>query len=383
MNTIYYFIRKIYRYGIELAGVSADGDPRLLAAMEHENGLDNGIKVTQDITHTCGKVRNRLLKPDIHLPIGTYKISIDHLRAIVNDVQKSVHGLTFGDIYPTDRMNYHSFAKVVKDRVIETLRSKIPNSEGTVRYLLTFRDIAESFSNYDLKPLERLFLIYRSLFFLRIWRMFITNSREYNLTNNFITRNTYMCVELNAKNLLYLMKEFRDRDGHDLFLPALFDSQTCERTFRIFRSMGTTQFTKINFSLHELIGLICRLEAMHDISYCKLNIHGIKMPHTRKEKTTNYQLPTDVEIDNTIAKAKYEAIQIAASLGITTPDPREIDECKAKSHPISELANESCDFDEDDEATGEEYKHKYAKYELEEDMEEDMCLNPVNQKEFK
>lgn len=32
-----------------------------------------------------------------------------------------------------------------------------------------------------------------------------------------------MCVEVNAKNLLLLMKECRDSDAHDMFIPPLFD----------------------------------------------------------------------------------------------------------------------------------------------------------------
>lgn len=344
-------------------GISSDGDPRLLSAMVYENSLLNGIRVTQDTIHTCGKGRNRLLKPNIKLPMGSHQVSIEHLRQLVKNVQKSVHGLTFGDIFPIDRMNYGSFEKMVKDRVIIALRNRIPNSEGTVRYLLTFRDIADSFLNFNLTPLERLFLMYRSLFFLRIWRSFIKESNRYKLSENFLTYNTYMCVEINARNLLLIMKECRDRDAHDTFLPALFDSQGCENIFRIFRSMGTTQNTKINFNLLELIYLIGRLEVQQDISYCKLNMDGIKMPHTRKTKTSIYQLPTDEEIVSVITKAKQEAIQTATSFQMILEDYSKIDEYKFKSNlesvdiethehadgTLDELANELIE-DSDNEA---------------------------------
>lgn len=205
-----------------MMGVSSDGDPRLLSAMVYENSLMNGIKATQDVTHTCGKARNRMLKQGIKLPIGRYEVTIEHLRKLVQSVQKSVHGLTFGDIFPIDRMNYGSFEKVVADRVIDALRTRITNSDGTVRYLLTFRDIADSFLKHDLTPLQRLFKLYRSLFFLRIWRAFIKSAIAYNLTENFLTYNTYMCVEINAKNLLVLMRECRDTNTQDMFIPPLY-----------------------------------------------------------------------------------------------------------------------------------------------------------------
>lgn len=94
---------------------------------------------------------------------------------MVKNAQKSVHGLTLGDIFPIDRMNYGLFEKMMDDRVISALRNRIPNSEGTVRYLLTFRDIANSFLKFDLTPLET--------FFLRIWRSFIEKSHRYKLSN--------------------------------------------------------------------------------------------------------------------------------------------------------------------------------------------------------
>lgn len=67
--------------------------------------------------------------------------------------------------------NYDSFEKAIADRVLDALRDRIANSEGTVRYLLTFRDIADSFSNHDLTPLHRLHLLYRSVFFLNLARI--------------------------------------------------------------------------------------------------------------------------------------------------------------------------------------------------------------------
>lgn len=217
------------------------------------------------------------------------------MRNLVKTVQKSVHALTLSDVFPIDRMNYGSFEKIVHDRVINALREKVPNSDATVQYLLTFRDIANSFLSFDLKPLERVFLIYRSLYFLRFWRQYIKKSSYYKVSENFITYNLYTCVEINAKCLIYLIKMFRDRNSPEMFLPNLFDSQTCERIFRIFRSMGTTQFTKINFCILELIHKIGRVEVQNDIAYCKLDIDGIFMPHKRKEKTKIHPLPSDKE----------------------------------------------------------------------------------------
>lgn len=99
------------------------------------------IKSTQDHMHIGSKIRNRLLKPDIILPMGTHKVSIDHLKNLINNTQKSVHGLTFSDVFPLDRMNYGSFDKIVQERVLNALEHQVPNSKATIQYLRMFRDI--------------------------------------------------------------------------------------------------------------------------------------------------------------------------------------------------------------------------------------------------
>lgn len=281
------------------------------------------IRVVQDSTHLGQKARNRMLKDNIKLPMGSHVVSIDHLKKLVINVHKSVHGLTFSDVFPVDRMNYGSFEKVVQDRVINALREKVPDSEAAIQYLLTFRDIVGSFLQHDMKPLDRIFKMFRGVFVLRIWREFIISSRMYTLQQNFITYNTYMCVEINSKNLVELMKSMRN--SPDQFLPPIFDSQACERAFRQFRSMGTTQFTKINFSILELIHMIGRVEVQNNINYCKLNIDGINLPHKRKGKTNIYELPTDSEIEITISKAKQEVLQIAEKFGMTPQNISNID----------------------------------------------------------
>lgn len=344
-----------------MAGLSTDGDPKCLSAMIYESSLPNeiGITTTQDPIHIGGKSRNRLLKPNIKLPIGKCVVTIEHLRNLVKNVHKSVHGLTHSDIFPVDRMNYGSFEKMVQDRVLKALQIHVPGSEATIHYLRIFRDILNSFLEFDLKPLERVLQIWRSLFFLRIWREYIEKSPFYDLANNFITYNTYMGVEINANSLIQLIKLFRDRNTPEQFLPALFDSQTCERTFRLFRSTGTTQFTKINFTILDLIHMIGRNEVLNDISYCKLNIEGIEMPHKRKSKTIFYELPTNEELYDTIEKAKLEAIQIAQTFEISNHE--QIGNFQFKSR---------LKLDQNEEEPHEIYEEEYYN----ESMNSDLCM---------
>lgn len=332
-------------------GFSSDGDPKLLSAMVYEASLTSEIShsVTQDSIHIGTKGRNRLLKPNIILPMGTFRVSIDHLKQLLRSVPKHIHGLSYIDVFPTDRMNYTSFEKITQDRVINALKNNVPDSDATVQYLRTFRSIVHSFTKHDLKPLDRVMLLWQSVFFLRIWRKFIKSSHRYNLKDNFITYNTYMCAEINAKYLIRIMKLFRDRDLPEMFLPPIFDSQACESTFRQFRSMGTTQYTKINFSLLELIHSIGRIEVQNYIAYCKLNIDGVEFPNKRKDKTTIYQLPTNEEIHSTIDCAKLKAFQISQKLGITSANLIDEIEMEINEFNFESKLQLNCDDEDHDE----------------------------------
>lgn len=316
-NPIHNLIQYIFRFGIELAGVSSDGDPKLLSAMIYEaSHPENGIFVVQDTIHLGNKLRNRMLKPDIILPMGTHRVSIQHMKSLVKDVQKSIHGLTQHDICPEDKMNFDSFQKITQDRVIQSLQKYVKNSEATVQYLKVCKDLTSSFLELDLAPLDRIFRSNRGLFFLRIWRQNIKNSKFFRLMDNFISSNAYSCAEINIKNLIELLKKYRDQNKPQSFLPTVFNSQTCEQVFRLFRSMGTTQFTKINFTLYELLHMIGRIEVQNEIAYFKLVNQEISFPNKRAGKTKIYNLPSDEEINAIILKAKEEAIKDATKFGM-------------------------------------------------------------------
>lgn len=305
------------RFGIELVGISSDGDWKLLAAMKREISSPDGIVVIQDTVHLGGKLRNKILNSD--MPMGKYIVSVHHLKSLVSEVQKSVHGLTQNEIFPEDRMDFDSFLKITDNRVIKALRQYVENSDGTIHYLKLCQNLTSSFLDLKLAPLDRIFRMFRAVFFIRIWKQNIISSKSHKL-KEFITPNAYTCIEINAKNLITLLKKFRNESHPQLFLPPIYDSQTCERFFRILRSMGTTQFTKINFSFYELIHMIGRVEVQYDIAYFKLKDTPIKFPNMRSGKTEIYDLPNDAEINETIAKAKEEAFKDAESLGMSFLD---------------------------------------------------------------
>lgn len=303
-----------------MEGFSSDGDPRLLSSMLYytkQNLLkdQNGdipdfvrhisLLCLQDIIHLLTKLRNRLLLASIHLPLGNKLISLSHLKLLINNVSKSTHGLVMKDICPDDRQNFNSLERMMTQRVYDALSENIVGSEGTVMYLKLCEVIASSLIDETLKPEERIFKLTYAAFFFRIWRKWLQKS-NLSVEENFISRNAYTCIELNAANIVLLTKRFRDQNIEELFMPTLFNSQPNEEIFRQFRSMGTINFTKINFTLLELFHLVGRVELQNDIVYFKLAEKDIQFPRNKlnQAKLNQHKLPSDTQISETINKAK-------------------------------------------------------------------------------
>lgn len=84
--------------------------------------------------------------------------------------------------------------------------------------------------------------------------------------------------------------------------------------------MGTSEYTKINFSLYELLSMIGRIEVQNNIMYSKLSSHPIPFPNKRMNKSKIFTLPSDHEIEATIRRAKVEAMKCAQKLGMESFD---------------------------------------------------------------
>lgn len=213
-----------------------------------------------------------MLKFSINLPMGSYQVSVTHLKILIKTVRKEVHGLVLSHICPEDRQNVSSFEKITSERVLSALVKYVPQSEATIKYLELSRDITNAFTDVDLSPLERVHLVWKSLYFFRCWRKWISSYEfvKYNLEDNFISQNAFTCLEINAYGLLHLIKKFRESNQPQLFLITLFSSQNCESTFRQLRSITTANWTKINFSMIDLLHAMSRIELQNDIAYFRL-----------------------------------------------------------------------------------------------------------------
>lgn len=191
--------------------------------------ITNYLLCVQDSIHIGTKMRNRLLNSSIILYMGNKIVSIVHVIILLEKVLKEIHGLTYYDIVPEDRQNYSSLQKLMETRVIEALEQNVAHSETTVMYLKLCKQITSSYLDDNLEPLDRIYSIWHALYFLRCWRLWIkSRDNEYTLSENFISRNLYLCVELNSHALVCLIRKLRSDQQGDLFVPSNFASQPCE-----------------------------------------------------------------------------------------------------------------------------------------------------------
>ena len=163
------------------------------------------VSYVQDTVHIAVKMKSRLIKPSIILPLGNYVAGIHHLRMVRERFGKDMHGLREKDINHKDKQNYEAVLRMTSESVFRSL-NQIPDAKGTVAYLQVLRCVIDSYLDKSLLPLARIEKIWFALFFLRYWRHWIVLHPQYSLGNNFVTQNVYMCIELNAHSLITFLR---------------------------------------------------------------------------------------------------------------------------------------------------------------------------------
>lgn len=291
LNKWKYLESSAEKVGVKIVGYSSDGDSRLLKAMQiksnfpvldpesakieteplpwfHMNINVHDIICFQDFVHILTKLRTRFLKPGVVLPIGNKKASVDHLRYMLENTRKDEHRLTLSDINAEDKMNFNSAQKMCSTSVMNCLKN-IPDTEGTLIYLKIMNNLIAAFLDNQLSLYDRVYKLWFVVFLSRIWRASIKKSTEFTVTNNFLTLNCYTCVELNAHMLIKLIILLKSKKIETLTPDMLnlsnMSSQTCEKQFRMIRSMSSTYSTVVNFSIKDCLLRMRRIRIINNI----------------------------------------------------------------------------------------------------------------------
>ena len=214
----------------------------------------------QDIVHIGIKLKARLLKPSIVLPLGSFIATSSHLHMLLKLCGKDQHGLRNSDLDHKDKQNFSAVENIIK---ASSLLDMMPDAEGTKCFVDMMSSAIYSFLDKNMSPLQRIHEIWYATFFLKYWRQWLSNSTKFTLKDNFITTNAYVCVEINAHALLAFLIITKDATSNipeSCFMPWMMGSQTCEMSFRALRSMTGTFSTMINFTMRDLLQ---RLHKLH------------------------------------------------------------------------------------------------------------------------
>lgn len=224
-------------------------------------------------------------------------------------------------------MKYRAVQTMCDKKVTTLLSSQIQNSEGTAIYSDMIHEVLEAYISPKLKPLERVELLWEWVILLRMWRAWILKQKDYSLSNNFITTNTYYCIEINAYCLIQAIIQFREQNKPTLVLPWLLSSQPCERTFRMLRSTTTSHCGVVSFSILDLQNHFRRVESLSS-TYLKLGNEFVFPRHCKAFKisdaTSHIQisLPNNCEIENAVQLALHRAVTRALSYGLIKKSSR-------------------------------------------------------------
>ena len=163
---------------------------------------------------------------------------------------KYKHLLKAEDLNVRDKMNYASCERLCHPRVQTLLNEYVPSmranyctvslirklifflldSEGTQFYLKLMSYITSSYMDKEIKPLERVYRMWFSVFGMRLWRRWILRDEEYTLAENFLSLNCYLSAEINAHCIVLLILACVERP--ERFQPWHVGSQPCEGEFR-------------------------------------------------------------------------------------------------------------------------------------------------------
>ncbi|KAE8738182.1 hypothetical protein FOCC_FOCC016345 [Frankliniella occidentalis] len=279
-----------------------------------------------DTVHIGTKFRTGFCNRGKTYLMGNYCATVNHLEHIINTVPKLQHGLTLTDLNHADKMNFTAVLRITDERVCRLLRGK-DHYSGTEMFLTVVRDVLEAYLDEELPTEDRIFQMWRAVFFLRIWREWLLQN-DHRLDQCFITTNTFQSVELNAHALIQLLRILRDGSHSEQFLPHLFGSQQCEKLFRALRSLTTTHATVVNFSMLKMLARVRRVELQARVvssvgdtfTFPREEKKQVKAEQTAARRSAlSGGLPSDEEILVQIDLARSEAKNCAALLGMN-PD---------------------------------------------------------------
>lgn len=339
--------KKLSDMNILVLTFSSDSDPKYNKAMKKNSRLGRKSDIfneanwfkckhniplpfyVQDTVHLGTKARNLFLKTNKmpkKLLFGKYYIKLSHIQYIVDNISKDQHEITQSVLDATDRQNFDSVLRICNTKVFVLLEKHVKGSEGTIIFLKIVKNFLDAYLDQMLTPLQRVSKLWYSTFMIRMWRVFIINNELLTLRDNFITSNTYSCMELNAHSMVNILLFLKETNQPNLFKPWLYSSQPCESFFRQIRSFTPCYSTVTNCSVKEIIDRIHKIELQNEISRDSTTsfvFHQKKIDSKNSSTKSVFELPNEQEILETINECKIQAIKDSIEFGLISEEEEE------------------------------------------------------------
>ena len=128
------------------------------------------ISYVQDTVHVGDKLKSRLLKPSILLPMGPHFCASGNLlRIIKTTYSKDEHNLREHDVNYKDKQNFNAVLHNIIIMNLCDLLNTIPEAKATFVYIEMMKCTIDSYLDKSLSPLERIEKAWYANFFTRYW----------------------------------------------------------------------------------------------------------------------------------------------------------------------------------------------------------------------
>jgi len=160
-----------------------------------------------------------------------------------------------------DPMNFSSITRLASAETRAAFQQHLPTeSAGIVVFLEVCHDFLMAFLHPELSVIERISLLWKTVFFIRMWRAFVMFAKPGDVRQIFITANSFVCIELNAHMFVALVCYLILRMPDCQLFPWLLGSQSLECLFRSLRAMSPCFSVVINFNCLQICHRLGRVQ---------------------------------------------------------------------------------------------------------------------------
>ena len=282
------------------------------------------VVMIQDSKHAAKTMRNNLFSGARTLVLGNHLAMYSYARDMAFS---NLPGclLYHRDVEKLDRQDDNAATRLFSAAALDFVTKQFPDRLGLVAYLFVMGEIVDAYQSRSISHLERIKMVLRCRYFLRLWKRFI-NAAGYTKSKNYISREADDILDTLIDGLIGLVYVYRDHLGGHRYplLLWLHSTEICEHVFAECRKL-VKDFSHLNFlymtsQLHVLIRAATSFSKGTDP---RAQAMGYSHSHLDPENASIESLamyPTDGEIALVVVEAWDEAVTLLGLLGIQADD---------------------------------------------------------------